>query len=174
MRPISLAKPSYGKGINLSQISKDLAGLPPVEFDHAVRPIREFLEQFDEDGDLSQLMLVDNVTNHLVDGLYVRELLLPAGSFVLSRVHKKALVNIISKGHVIVIDSNGYNEYHAPCTFTSKAGTQRIVYAPDETVWNTAHPTGVQSTDGIVDELTSDNYEDYLAIDRQITHQDKL
>lgn len=157
---------------SIAALQKNLAGLHPVEFDKAVRPIRKFLDQFNEGGELAQLMLVDNVTNHFVDGLYVRELLLPAGAFVLSRVHKKPLINIISQGYVIVIDSNGYNEYEAPCTFTSEAGTQRIVYAPVETVWNTAHPTDVQNKDDIVDELTSDNYEDYLAISHQLAHQD--
>lgn len=161
MQDSSLVKHLHTEGINFPQLSTTLAGLPAKEFDIAVRPLRKYLEQFDEDGELSQMMLVDNVTNHLVNGLYVRELLIPKGSLILSRVHKRPLVNIISKGHVIVIDTNGRNEYTAPCTFISPAGTQRVVFAPEETVWNTAHLTDVTDEDELVDDLTHDNYEEY-------------
>ena len=167
-----MAKPSHEEILNISTISTTLAGLAPAEFDKEVRPLRAHLEQFNEGGKLAQMMLEDNVTNHMVDGLYVRELLIPEGSVILSRVHKRPLVNIISKGRVIVIDSNGHNEYIAPCTFISAAGTQRFVYAPEETVWNTAHITDVSNPDELVDDLTFDNYDEFISYSNQLTHQD--
>jgi len=170
--PTSLANTLHTEGINLQRISMKLAGLPPAEFDKEVRPLRAYLEQFNETGELAKMMLEDNITNHMVDGLYVRELLIPRGSIILSRVHKRPLVNIISTGRVIVIDSNGHNEYTAPCTFISKAGTQRVVYAPEETVWNTAHLTDVINPDELVDDLTFDNYDEFTGYLNQLTHQD--
>lgn len=140
---------------------EDLAGLPPVEFDQALRPLRAYLEQFDEDGSLSQMMLHDNVQHFLFDGMYTRELTIPEGAIIISRVHKRPLVNVISKGHVIVYDSNGKHEYKAPYTFSSPAGTQRIVVAPVESVWVTTHLTDAKSVDEIVDDLTFDNYQEY-------------
>lgn len=172
MPNISLDKHSDEDILNLATISTTLAGLSPVEFDKQVRPLRAYLERFNEDGELAKLMLEDNVTNHLVGGLYVRELLIPKGSIILSRVHKRALVNIISKGRVIVVDSNGHNEYTAPCTFISPAGTQRFVYAPEESVWNTAHITEVTNPDELVDDLTSDNYDEFVSYSKQLTHQE--
>lgn len=149
-----------------------LAGLPPAEFNEGVKPLRAYLEQFNEDGELAKMMLEDNVTNHMVDGLYVRELLIPKGSVILSRVHKRPLVNIISKGTVIVIDSNGRNEYTAPHTFISVAGTQRVVIAPEEAVWNTAHVTEVTNPDELVDDLSFDNYDEFVSYSNQLTHKD--
>lgn len=166
--------PPHRKDITLQDISTTLAGLPPEEFDKQVRPLREYLEQFNSDGELAKLMLEDNITNHLVDGLYVRELLIPEGSLILSRVHKRALVNIISKGYVIVIDSNGYNEYKAPCTFVSQAGTQRVVIAPEETVWNTAHLTQVQHTDELLNDLTFDNYDEFISYSNKLEHKENI
>lgn len=160
MQNSSLVENSHKEGIKLPSLTT-LAGLPAIEFDKAVQPLRKYLEQFDEDGELSKLMLETNVTNHLADGLYVRELLLIQGSLVLSRVHKKSLVNIISKGKVRVIDSNGDNTYTAPSTFVSPAGTQRLVFALEETVWNTAHIAESTTAEELVDELTYDNYEEY-------------
>lgn len=170
----SLDNPSHQEGIALFNSPFKLAGLKPADFDEAVKPVRKYLEQFDEDGKLSELMLEKNVTNHLVDGLYVRELLIPEGAFILSRVHKRPLVNIISKGSVVVIDSNGQHEYNAPHTFVSKAGTQRIVVALEESVWNTAHLTEVTNPDELVDDLTSDNYAEFISYQRQLTHQESL
>lgn len=172
MQNTSLVKQTHEEITSISQISTTLAGLPPAEFDKEIRPLRKYLDQFNDTGELAQLMLVDNVTNHIVDGLYVRELLIPQGSIIISRVHKRPLVNIISKGHVVVIDSNGHNEYTAPCTFISQAGTQRLVYAPEETVWNTAHLTDVTDPDELVDDLTSDNYEEFISYSNQLTHQE--
>ena len=168
----SLGDPSHKEILNISSISTELAGLPPADFDKAVRPLRKYLEQFNDTGELAQMMLVDNVTNHIVDGLYVRELLIPKGSLIISRVHKRPLVNVISKGEVVVIDSNGRNEYTAPCTFISPAGTQRVVFALEESVWNTAHITNVSDPDELVDDLTSDNYEEFISYSNQLTHQE--
>lgn len=154
----------HKEGINIIKLSNTLAGLPAKEFDLAVRPLRKYLEQFDEDGELSKLMLETNVTNHLIDGLYVRELLIPKNAVILSRVHKRPLVNIISQGRVIVVDTNGRNEYKAPCTFISPAGTQRLVFSVEETVWNTAHLTDVTNEEDLVDDLTYDNYEEYTNV----------
>jgi hypothetical protein len=157
---------------NIPTMIRKLAGLKPAKFDKAVVPIRKYLEQFDEGGKLSKLMLTDNVTHHLADGVYVRELELPVGSVVLSRVHKRALVNIISKGYVIVVDSNGTNQYTAGSTFVSKAGTQRLVYALEDTIWNTAHVTDKTQPDELVEDLTFDNYEEFISYSNTLTHQE--
>lgn len=171
MQNTSLVK-SHEIGKTLFNDPTKLAGLNPIDFDKAIKPIREYLEQFNEDGKLAELMLKDNVTNYCTDGLYVRELKIPQGSFIISRVHKRSLINIISKGHVLVIDSNGRNEYKAPYTFISQAGTQRIVIAIEETVWNTAHISDKVDSDELVTDLTTDNYTEYRSYQYQITHQE--
>jgi len=172
-RSTSLGEALHTEGINLQLLSRTLAGLAPNEFDIQIRPLRDYLEQFNEDDKLAEMMLEDNVTNHLVGGLYVRELLIPKGSLIISRVHKRHLVNVISKGSVVVIDSNGHNEYKAPSTFISKAGTQRLVYAPEETVWNTVHLTDVTNPDELVDDLTFDNYIEFISYSNQLTYQEQ-
>jgi hypothetical protein len=172
MPSTSLDRDHHEEGKHPLSIPTNLAGLAPTEFDEAVKPIRKYLEQFNEDGELAKLMLVDNVTHHTVNGMYVRELRIPKGSYILSRVHKFPLVNIISRGCVIVIDSNGYNEYTAPMTFISPAGTQRIVIAPEDSVWNTVHKTDETNPDELVDNLTCDNYVEFISYSNQLTHQE--
>ena len=164
----SLVEVQYQEDNHPLSIPYRLAGLPRIEFDEAVKPIRAYLEQFNDNGELAKMMLVDNVTNHRAGQVYVRELRIPAGSFILSRVHKKPLVNIISQGRVIVVDTNGTNEYVAPCTFVSPAGTQRIVVAPEETVWNTAHITDVENPDELFNDLTCDNFAEYINYSHRI------
>ena len=162
------------KEINLTDLRLELVGKTPTEFDEAVKPLRTFLNQFNEDGQMAKLMLYDNVTNHKAGDVYVRELKIPKGAIILSRVHKRALVNIISLGTVEVIDSTGHHVYEAPCTFVSDAGTQRVVYAHEETVWNTAHITNKNTPDGLVEDLTLDNYSEYLMYSQQLEHQENI
>lgn len=164
----------YKKDIISLHSLSTLAGLPPVDFDEAIKPLRKKLEVFDQDGEQSKLFLQDNVTNHTIGGMYVRELLIPQGALIISRVHKFPTINIISKGRVVVIDSLGRNEYVAPCTFMSNAGTQRMVVALEETVWNTTHIATEKTPDELVDELTFDNYSEFISYSKQLTHQESI
>ncbi len=85
--------------------------------------------------------------HYFAPGLYAREILLPKGSVVVGKIHKHAHVNNISQGSVIVYTEFGLEEYNAPCQFISKPGTKRVVYALEDTIWTTYHPT--EYADGI-------------------------
>ena len=156
--------------LKLYKLPSYLGGLNPIEFDKKVRPLKKKLQRLDTDGKIAKLFLEDNVREYKVNGLYVRELTIPKGSVILSRVHKYSLVNIISKGIVIVIDSNGTNIYEAPHTFISEAGTQRLVFASQDSVWNTAHST--EATNNFVEELTLADYTEFLTFNNQLEHKE--
>ena len=151
---------------------ENLAGLSPVEFSEALIPIREYLESFDPDKELATMMTVDNITHHKAGDTYVREMLIPEGMLLLGRVHKRPLVNILSKGRTVIIDSNGKHTYVAPCTWVSQAGTQRLMFCPEETILNTAHVSKAECAEDFWDDLTVDNYEEYLRIEYQLTKQE--
>lgn len=86
--------------------------------------------------------------HHFAPGMYGREILLPAGTFIVGKIHKHAHLNIVSRGLVTVVTEFGRRTIDAraaPVTFTSDAGTKRALYVHQETVWTTIH--AVQSTD---------------------------
>lgn len=75
-------------------------------------------------------------------GLYIREILMPAGSLVTSRIHRTTHPYVISKGVISVwTKEDGVQHLRAPHTGITKPGTRRLLYAHEDTIWTTFHPT---------------------------------
>ena len=110
---------------------------------------------------------VDCPVVHTFDvGVYVREVTLPANSYILGKKHKHRCINIVSKGKLLLIDiSTGDKKViEAPCTFISEAGVQKLAYVIEETVWSNVHsnPTNTQDLIELEDRLIEK--EDYTMV----------
>jgi len=89
------------------------------------------------------------------DGMYIREIHMPAGIIVTSRTHKTQHPFVISKGVVEVIKEDGSREVlQAPYTGITEAGTRRILIIHADTVWSTFHITAKTDPVEIQDEIT--------------------
>lgn len=89
------------------------------------------------------------------DGMYIREIHMPAGIIVTSRTHKTQHPFVISKGVVEVIREDGSREtLQAPHTGITEAGTRRILLVHSDTVWSTFHITAKTDPVEIEDEIT--------------------
>jgi quercetin dioxygenase-like cupin family protein len=73
------------------------------------------------------------------DGLYGREVRMPAGTIAVGHRHKQAHICIISEGRCLVVAEDGTQEVEAPATFTVPVGRRNCVHAITETVWTTIH-----------------------------------
>jgi len=104
------------------------------------------------------------LTHYFAPGLYIREMLIPAGSAVVGKIHKHAHFNDISKGRVRVCTEFGFEILEAPCRFVSLPGTKRAVFAETDTVWTTFHPTDKTDPDEIVDDVTAKDYDEFNAL----------
>lgn len=79
-------------------------------------------------------------------GLYIREIFMPAGAVLTSKIHKTEHPFVISKGRVSVYsEGQGVEMLVAPHTGVTKPGTRRVLCIHEDTVWITFHPT--QETD---------------------------
>lgn len=88
---------------------------------------------------------VDCPLHHLfTPGLYTREVTMPVGALVTSRIHKQTHPFSILKGvaHVKVNDQE-WKKLQAPFIGVTQAGTRRVLYIEEECVWATYHPTDV-------------------------------
>ncbi len=104
------------------------------------------------------------LTHRFADNVYAREILLPAGTIVIGKIHRHGHLNIITKGHVSVLTEDGVEEFRAPLTFISKPGTKRVVYAHEDTVWTTIHginPAEAGDVDMIEDRIICKTYAEY-------------
>ena len=96
--------------------------------------------------------------HHFAPGSYAREIELPAGSLVVGKIHRHAHVNVVSAGRCVVATEDGTEEFVAPCTFVSKAGTKRAVDALEDTVWTTIHVTNETDLERIEAEIIAPTF----------------
>lgn len=82
-------------------------------------------------------------------GVYVRQVVMPAGASIVGKIHATEHVVIVSKGRVLsYTEAEGQQEIVGPCTFVVAAGTKRALYVLEECTWSTVHPTTLAGVDG--------------------------
>jgi hypothetical protein len=105
--------------------------------------------------------------NHLFGGgIYCREILLPAGSTCVGKLHKTKHPNFIMRGRCIVTTNmvDDPIEIVAPAYFFSDIGTKKVVHAIEDTVWVTVHATEETDVEIIEDQLVAKSYDEIDAI----------
>ena len=90
---------------------------------------------------------------------YTRQITLPKDMLLTGKVHNFDHVSILSKGDVSVMTDEGVTRIKAPATWISKAGTKRLIYVHEETIWATIH----QSENTLVEDL-----------ERELVHESDL
>ncbi len=96
-------------------------------------------------------------------GVYVREILMPAGSVIIGRKHKTEHFNVVLTGRARVFMNGSVHEVVAPCIFSSPAGTQKVLYILEDMRFATIHATEETDVDKMEDLLgeRSQALEDY-------------
>ena len=79
--------------------------------------------------------------NHLMPGVYIREMHLFAGLLVVGKRHAQQHFNIVSKGRATVTTEMGTQMIAGPCQFMGNAGTKRALWVHEDMVWTTIHRT---------------------------------
>lgn len=95
-----------------------------------------------------------------VDGAYVREIFMPKGTLLTSKIHKKCHPYFVMKGRCSVITENGKEEIEAPYQGITKAGTKRALYIHEDTVWITVHVTKETDLEKIEEEVITKNFDE--------------
>lgn len=103
-------------------------------------PTRAEIEHLEDAIVASSYPMLQCETRHyFADGLYAREITIPAGALLTGKVHLFEHINVVSKGAIEVWTEDGMKTLRAPFTFVSRPGTKRVGRALDETVWTTFH-----------------------------------
>ena len=106
-------------------------------------------------GDSPEYLEVCPLKHSFVDGAYVREIFMPAGMFFVTKIHKKTHPYFVLKGKVsVLIDETEVIE--APFSGITQAGTQRIIYTHEDTVWITVHVTDETDLEKIEAEIITE------------------
>ncbi len=79
--------------------------------------------------------------HHFSDGLYARELFIPAGVCLVGALHKTRHLYTVVKGKCRVSSQFENIEIEAPFMGETIPQTKRVIYAETDCVWITYHPT---------------------------------
>jgi len=105
---------------------------------------------------MAQMPPADFPVKHtFTPGLCLREIFMPAGSFLTSMQHKTEHPFIVVSGVIEVLDHAGPFMIEAPYMGITKAGTKRVLYAHEDTTWITIHanPENLQTPDEMAERI---------------------
>ncbi len=123
----------------------------------AIFDLQKAFESIEYDEDQQALC---PLTHFLADGIYARQMFIPAGMCIVGAIHKFAHINTISQGIIRVVSEFGSDELVAPITFVSQAGTKRAVFAVTDTIWTTYHATEETDISVIEKQIVCESYDD--------------
>ena len=122
---------------------------------------RTMLERIEAaiESDLPTLELP--VKHRFSRGVYARELFIPQGTVLTGRIHKYSQINILLSGDISVLTEDGIRRVVPPFVVESPAGTKRVAYAHEDSVWLTICGTNTTDTAALENELTTRTYAEY-------------
>jgi hypothetical protein len=86
-------------------------------------------------------------------GLYIREVYMTAGAFVIGFEHKAEHFNVMLQGHLVMVNDDGTTtNYIAPQSYSSPPG-RKVAYIVKDVVWQNIFPTDETDIDVLEDEL---------------------
>lgn len=115
--------------------------------------VREAVEQI-EDAMQGMPPAFLPIKHYFANGMYAREMTMPADTVITGAVHKTTHFCILSQGRVRVMSEDGIEELVAPAIIVSQPGTKRAIHALEDTVWTNIHATNETDLDKLVEELT--------------------
>ena len=113
------------------------------------------------------------VKHYFSQGVYAREITIPAGTVLTGKIHKYEQLNILSKGDISVLTEDGVKRVQAPFTVVSPPGTKRIAYAHEECVWTTIHGTEERDLEKIEVQFIAQTETEYLEFVEMLKLEDK-
>lgn len=106
------------------------------------------------ESELLKLPQVDcPLVHRFAPGVYLREIFMPAGIFVIGHEHKTEHFNIVTEGCARVMMDGVAEVISAPCTFVSGAGVRKVLYIEQDMRWITVHPTNETDLEKLEAEL---------------------
>jgi quercetin dioxygenase-like cupin family protein len=96
-------------------------------------------------------------------GVYIREMFMEADSVVIGKLHKYSHTWFLLKGELFISTDQGNDHYIAPCYVNAPAGTKRIIYAAEDSIFVNVHPNpdNITDIDELEDRLACVSYKQY-------------
>jgi len=132
--------------------NKDLSTLSNIE---KIELAEYFLKNYFEGSEQTAKELP--LEHFICNKTYTRQITLPKDMLLTGKVHNFDHVSILSKGDVSVMTPDGISRIKAPATWISKAGTKRLIYVHEETIWSTIHHSEHTTVEDLQNELVHES-----------------
>lgn len=81
------------------------------------------------------------------DGVYIRQMSMKKDSAVIGKIHKNPHVWFLLSGNLSVASETSSEDYDAPCYVEAPAGSKRVIYAREDSVWVNIYPNPTNTRD---------------------------
>ena len=97
------------------------------------------------------------------DGIYIRQMSMKKDSFVVGKIHRHNHVWFLLTGMISVVDENNTVDHIAPCYVEAPAGSKRMIYAHEDSIWVNIHanPTNTKDLKELEDLIIAKDYEEF-------------
>lgn len=109
------------------------------------------------------------LTHRFTDGMYIREIFMPAGTLLTSKIHKTNHPFVVTQGKCVVFDGNKIEHIQGPHTGITEQNTRRLLYIEEDTTWLTFHVTDKTDVHEIEKEIIQDRENNFL--DKELLDQ---
>jgi hypothetical protein len=97
------------------------------------------------------------------DQVYIRQMDMSKDTMVIGAIHKDLHVWFLLTGNLTIATKNGVEDYIAPCYVVAEPGTQRVIYANEDSIFVNIHknPSNTKNIDELEKELVAMSKEEY-------------
>lgn len=128
-----------------------------------VQEMQDFLVQNNDlegiHGDGKSIAVVPDIpiTNYFADGIYLRQMEMPAETVVVGAIHNHLHAWFLLTGRVLINNNGEIIEHIAPCFTISKPGSKRLIYALEDSIFVNVHknPSNTQDLKELEKEIVS-------------------
>ena len=96
---------------------------------------------------------INPLVHNFADGMYIRQITMPAGQIIVSKIHGQTHPYFILEGDVSVLTEDGVKRFKAPYSGITVEGTKRVLYTHEDTVWTTVQRTNETDLDKIEEDV---------------------
>lgn len=103
---------------------------------------------------------VNTLKHTFCDGQYIREIFMPAGQVITTKIHKKKHPFFILTGKLSIASEDGVIDIEAPYHGITYPGTKRVIYTHEDTVFITVHATNKTTVEEVTKEVIAEDFND--------------
>ena len=103
------------------------------------------------------------IVHEFGEGLYIRQITMPKGMLLTSKIHKYRHPYFVQSGECSVINPEKVIRIKAPYWGMTEPLTKRILYIHEETVWITVHAVKTKDLEKIEDKIILPSFDNVLS-----------